>query len=623
MASPDGRWVASLNENRRKPGEQSLNLMKRASGELAFVRGIVRVLRRTMPIAKTPTRTLGDLAETLAARYADRVALISDRETFTYRQWNSRANQYARWTRSRGLGKGDTIALLMPNRAEYLSVWLGIAKAGAATALLNTNLSDAALAHSINVVAARTVIVEASLLPQLESARHLVEGDLEILVHGESRAYRPFDRDIDAFSDAPLDAAERPALTINDKCIYVFTSGTTGLPKAANLNHYRVQLAMQAFAAVTGATEQDRIYDCLPMYHTNGGVLAPGLVLAVGGTCVIRERFSAREFWPDIARHRCTMFIYIGELCRYLLQAPPDKTDREHSVRLCVGNGLRPDVWVPFRDRFGVKNIIEFYASTEGNCSMFNFDSRPEAVGRVPKWAAARFPIRVIRFDVASEEPVRNAEGLCIECAPGEVGEVVGEILDDPARPGNRFEGYTDRQATERKVLRNVLRQGDAWFRTGDLMRRDALGYFFFVDRVGDTFRWKGENVATSQVSETITGFPGVREANVYGVAVPGTEGRAGMASLVLDDPVRFDLPGLRDFLASRLPSYAMPVFLRFATSLAVTGTFKQRKIELVSEGFDPDRISDPLFAIDAVDRSYRPLDRALFQQISAGRIRF
>ena len=252
---------------------------------------------------------------------------------------------------------------------------------------------------------------------------------------------------------------------------------------------------MHAFAGVTGARADDRIYDCLPMYHSNGGVVAPGLAFVVGGTCVIRERFSAREFWPDVKRSRCTMFVYIGELCRYLLQTPEDPADRTHTVRLCVGNGLRPDVWLPFRDRFGIRQIREFYASTEGNCSMFNLDSRPEAVGRVPGWAASRFPIEVIRFDVETEEAVRNPEGRCIPCGPDEAGEVVGEIVNDPSKPGNRFEGYTDPDATARKVLHDVFRPGDSWFRTGDLMRRDAHGYFYFVDRVGDTFRWKGENV--------------------------------------------------------------------------------------------------------------------------------
>ena len=599
-----------------------MNLVKRVSSELAFLRGILRVLKRSTPIAKHPNHTLGDTIDSLARRFGDRTALISERESFTYRQWVGRANRYARWTKARGLGKGDTLCLLMPNRAEYLSIWMGIAKAGAATALLNTNLTDAALAHSIRIVGARTVIVEATLLPRLLAACRLLDGDIEVIVHGEAEGYARIEREVERFSEASLSEAERPALTINDKCIYVYTSGTTGLPKAANLNHYRVQLAMQAFAGVADAKASDRMYDCLPMYHTNGGVLAPGLVLAVGGTCVIREKFSAREFWPDVIRHRCTLFMYIGELCRYLLQAPPSLDDRGHRIRACIGNGLRPDVWVPFRDRFGIRQIREFYASTEGNCSVFNFDSHPEAVGRVPGWIASRFPIEVVRFDVEQGEPLRDAAGLCLLCAPDEVGEVVGEILSDPSKPGNRFEGYTDREATARKVLRDVKRKGDAWFRTGDLMRRDARGYFYFVDRVGDTFRWKGENVATSEVSEAITGFPGVREANVYGVAVPGTEGRAGMASLVLDDPATFDPSAFRAYLASRLPPYAVPVFLRLASALILTGTFKQRKIELVAEGFAPERTADPLFYAEAAASTYRQLDREAFRRIVAGELR-
>ena len=598
-----------------------MTFVSRLSSDIAFLAGIVRILRKSVPIAKRPTHTLGDLADELGERFAERTALISDRESFTYREWNGRANRYARWALARGFGKGDTLGLLMPNRADYLCVWIGFAKAGAATALLNTNTGGATLAHALKAVEVRTVVVAAELLPQLVTALPFLGYDLDIVVHGESGSHARIDQDMLHFSDATLGPGERPSLTIDDRCIYVFTSGTTGLPKAANLNHYRVQLAMHAFAGVTASTAADRIYDCLPMYHTNGGVLAPGCVLTVGGTCVIRERFSAREFWPEIIRHRCTLFVYIGELCRYLLQTPPGPNDRAHRIRLCVGNGLRPDVWRPFRDRFGIRNIREFYASTEGNCSVFNLDSTPEAVGRVPKWIASRFPIRVIKFDVAAEEAVRDASGLCVECAPDEAGEVVGEIVADPKRPGNRFEGYTDRAATERKILRDVFRKGDAWFRTGDLMRRDARGYFFFIDRVGDTFRWKGENVATSQVGETITGFPGVREANVYGVEVPGAEGRAGMASIV-PDPSGLDAAALWVFLAEHLPAYAMPIFIRLADHLEVTGTFKQRKLDLVADGFDPDRISDPLLFSDPATRSYRPLDRAVYDEIQAGRIR-
>ena len=599
-----------------------MNLAERASSEWAFARGLLRVLRRTTPIARNPHHTLGDLADALAARFGDRVALESERESVTYRAWNARANRYARWTRSRGLGRGDMVALMMPNRVEYLSVWVGIAKAGAATALINTNQSGVALAHSLNLVGASVAIVDASLMARFETARPLLDHPVEVLAYGEAGDHPRLDLLLDVLPDAPLTAAERPALTIEDPCILVYTSGTTGLPKAANLNHYRVQLAMQAFAGVTGAGPKDRIYDCLPMYHTNGGVLAPGLAMLAGGTCVIRERFSARDFWEDAARSRCTMMVYIGELCRYLLQTPPGPADRAHRVRLCVGNGLRPDVWRPFRDRFGISRIREFYASTEGNCSMFNLDSRPEAVGRVPAWIAARFPIKVLRFDVATEQPVRGPDGLCVECAADEVGEVVGEILSDPRKPGNRFEGYTDREASARKVLHDVMRPGDRWFRTGDLMRRDALGYFFFVDRVGDTFRWKGENVSTLEVAEALTGYPGVAEANVYGVAVPGADGRAGMAALVPAEGATIDVAGLKAFLSARLPAYAVPVFLRLQAKLDVTGTFKQRKPTLVDEGFDLVRVSDPLFVAGSGEASYRPLDAGAGEAIRCGTLR-
>ncbi len=600
-----------------------MNLAERASSEWAFARGLLRILRRTTPIAKHPRHTMGDLAEEIAARFGDRIALESERETVTYRQFNARADRYARWALSRGLGRGDVVALMMPNCAEYLSVWVGIAKAGAATALVNTNQTGSALSHSLNLVAARFAIVDASLMEQFDTARPTLDHAVEVLSYGDAGAVPRIDEILETLPDQPLSAEERPSLTIDDRCVLVFTSGTTGRPKAANLNHYRVQLAMQAFAGVAGSGSGDRVYDCLPMYHSNGGILGPGMALLSGGTCVIRDRFSARDFWPDIVRTRCTIVVYIGELCRYVVQTPPGPADHAHAVRLCVGNGMRPDVWGPFVERFGVKHIREFYGSTEGNCSIFNLDSRPGAVGRVPAWIASRFPIRVVRYDVASEEPVRGPDGLCITCADDEVGEVVGEILSDPKKPGNRFEGYTDRDATVRKVLQDVVKPGDRWFRTGDLMRRDALGYFYFVDRIGDTFRWKGENVSTMEVAEALTYYPGVAEATVYGVSVPGAEGRAGMAALVPEAGTELDLGGLKAFLSARLPGYAIPIFVRLQVELDITGTFKQRKVALVEEGFDPARVADPVFATLAGDAGYRPLEGASLAEVQSGLARF
>jgi len=602
-------------------------LLDRIKSEMAYFNGVRRALARTIPVGKNPRRTYCDLADELAVRYGDRVALISDRETFSYREWDARANRYARWARSQGLAKGDVVALLMPNRPEYLSIWLGLARAGVITALINTNVSGASLAHCVNIAAAKALIVDASLAPQLASARSQLNQPLLLLAHGAPEAAEAgtaeprIDQIVETFADSPLSPGERVALTIDDGALYVYTSGTTGMPKAARITHSRLLRMVHGWSAAMNAAGCDRVYQCLPMYHSNGGILAPGAVLTVGGSCVIRERFSASEFWTDIIRHECTMFVYVGELCRYLLNAPPGPNDKAHRIRLCFGNGLRPDIFNAFRDRFGIRRILEFYAASEGNVALFNLDSHPGAVGRLPAWARKSFPFKIVAFDVENNIDKRNAEGRCIECGPGEIGEALGEILDDPAKPASRFDGYADAGATKAKILRDVFRKGDAWFRTGDLLRRDAAGYYYFIDRIGDTFRWKGENVSTTEVAEALAAFPGVRQANVYGVCVPGHEGRAGMAALVVDGD-DFDLAGLRAHIAARLPAYARPAFLRFKADLEMTGTFKQKKTELVAEGFDIACSGDPIFFDDRTLGAYAPVTEDFALALRAGSVK-
>jgi fatty-acyl-CoA synthase len=315
------------------------------------------------------------------------------------------------------------------------------------------------------------------------------------------------------------------------------------------------------------------------------------------------------------------LFVYIGELCRYLLNSPECAEERAHKVRACVGNGLRPDIYEAFQRRFGIRAVLEFYGSTEGNAVMFNLDFHPGAIGRIPNWAKSRFPMALIAYDVDADTHPRDAAGLCRECGAEEVGELFAEIRDDPKYPAARFDGYADAAATNAKIMRGVLKPGDAWFRTGDLMRRDAQGYFYFVDRIGDTFRWKGENVSTTQVAETISSFAGVKEAIVYGVAVPKYDGRAGMAALVVGSLADFDFDGLRARLEAALPAYARPLFLRFQPELDITGTFKPKKTELVAAGFDPAKVDDPLYYDDRSARAYRRLDAAHFAAIASGAI--
>jgi fatty-acyl-CoA synthase len=598
-----------------------MGLIERLSADVTYFKGAWRTLRMTTPIPKHPTHVFPALIAELADKYGDAPALLSDRERFTYRELSERANRYSRWALEQGISKGDTLCLMMPNRPEFMALWLGVTGIGGVVALINTHLTGAALAHCINIVAPRHIVVAADLFEFFETARDQIGADARVWLHGDADAnFARIDREVDAFSGAPLTASERRPLTIEDRALYIYTSGTTGLPKAANINHYRVMLASHAFAGVMDTKPSDRMYDCLPMYHTVGGVVATGALLVNGGSVVLRERFSAREFWDDLVRWDCTLFQYIGELCRYLLNAPRNPKERAHRLRAVCGNGLRPEIWPQFQERFKIPKILEFYGATEGNVTLFNFEGKQGAVGRLPWYAAHRFPIKIVRFDRERQQPLRNARGFCVECKVNEPGEVIGKILRDPAKPGARFEGYATHDETEKKVLRDVFVKGDLWFRTGDLMRKDENAYFYFVDRIGDTFRWKGENVSTTEVEQAICQFDGVLEANVYGAQVPGREGRAGMAAIVTQD--HFNLTAFREHLAKHLPDYAQPLFLRIRQGIDVTTTFKQKKVDLVKQGFDPTATCDPLYFNDPAAGAFVRLDNALYDCIAAGAVR-
>jgi fatty-acyl-CoA synthase len=581
-----------------------------------------RALELTAPIASRPDRTLSTVIDEVADRLGDAPALLSDRETLTYRALVEQSRRYARWALARNLGNGAVVCLLMPNRPEYLAVWLGITRVGGIVSLLNTNLTGASLAHCINIVAPRHVIVAAELADRLPAVRPHLSGEAAISVHGGGHpGIERIDLEVAACSADPLREEERPRITIEDRALYIYTSGTTGLPKAANISHARLLQWSLWFAGMLDTRPDDRMYNCLPMYHSVGGVLATGAVLAGGGSVVIRESFSARQFWPDVVRWDCTLIQYIGELCRYLVNAEVNPQETAHRIRICCGNGLRPDVWNAFKNRFHIPHILEFYAATEGNVSMFNVEGKPGAIGRVPPFLAHRFPTVLVKLDVDTERPIRNEQGWCVKCGPNEVGEAIGPLLKDRSNVGGRFEGYTSSEASEKKILRDVFAPGDAWFRTGDLMRKDEKGFFYFVDRIGDTFRWKGENVATSEVSEALCAFPGIAQANVYGVTIPGTDGRAGMAMIVAD--VGLDLGKFRAHLVECLPPYARPVFLRFRREMDVTATFKYMKSDLVREGYDPSVVTDAIYVYSQELGAFVQLDKTLYDQIQGGLFRF
>ncbi len=583
--------------------------------EYRYITSVGRTFWRLRRIKADGHRTFVDLVEEWADRTPRAPAIFDQDRIVSYRAYEEGANRYAHWARGEGVGRGDVVALFLENGPDFLMAWLGLLKLGAVAALINTNLRGAPLAHSILIAKARLIVVGAELCDALTEAGRAAGAMPPVWGLGRPGSRNDLDAALAAASPARPPASVRDGLKARDTAFYIYTSGTTGMPKAARFSHLRMMFMMNGFGGALNTRRSDRVYIPLPLYHATGGICAVGMALTAGGSVILKKKFSAHEFWDDCRRYRATLFAYIGEICRYLLNCPPDKKDSRHRLRGCTGNGLRPEIWPQFQMRFRIPRIVEFYGSTEGNVSMLNYDNVVGAVGRVPPYMRALFPVRLVRFDVAQEIPVRGTDGFCVECAVGEVGEALGGISD---RPGRSFEGYTTGSETEKKILHNVFAKGDIWFRTGDLLRQDKHGFFYFVDRVGDTFRWKGENVATSEVAEALSVIPGIEEVNVYGVAVPFYDGRAGMAALVAPG---FDPTDLTDKL--QLPFFARPLLLRLRPQMEITGTYKLKKADLVKEGFDPSFINDSLYWLDPSDTRYKPLTHDVHAAILAGKVKW
>ena len=580
-----------------------------------------RALERTAPIGRDPRRTLPIVVDELADRYGAASALVSSDGDLSYRELSQMANRIARWALTQGIKKGDVVCLLMANCPQYLGLWFGLTRAGAVVSLLNTNLGGALLAHSIQVVASRWVIVGADLAAALEAVRAQLAHMPQVRAFGAGdHSFARLEQELLHLPSEPLSERECAAPLLEDRALYIYTSGTTGLPKAANVSHFRLMQWSHWFAGLMDVRSTDRMYNCLPLYHSVGGVVAACAPLIGGASVVVRRRFSASEFWSDVVGHNCTLFQYIGELCRYLVNTPFHAQETQHHLRLCCGNGLRPDVWKEFKTRFRIPKILEYYASTEGNFSLYNCEGREGAIGRIPTFLSHRLPVALVRFDVETGAPVRDSAGRCVRCGPHEAGEAIGQILEAGGRSASRFEGYADAEASAKKVLRDVFEAGDAWYRTGDLMRKDAQGFFYFVDRIGDTFRWKGENVSSAEVAGALASCTGVQEAVVYGVTVPGADGRAGMAALVVN--AQFDLAIFRAEAGTRLPEYARPLFLRILAAIEATGTFKPRTHELAAQAYDPAVVPDAMYFDDRNHRAYVALDAALYARLQAATVR-
>ncbi|XP_051268263.1 long-chain fatty acid transport protein 6 isoform X1 [Dicentrarchus labrax] len=553
-----------------------------------------------------------------ARRNPNKPFIIFEKQTLTYQDVDRRSNQFANAFRTEGsLKQGDIVALLMFNEPDFICVWLGLCKLGCEVAFLNVNIKAKSVLHCFQTCGAKTLVVGADLVHLVEEVPPDLKDNIAMWVvdhMSPSEEFRSLLDKVEHMSGETL--SDLPNVDIMSNFLFIFTSGTTGLSKAARVGHLKAIVSM-AFFEMCGATADDIIYITLPLYHMSASLLGVGGCIHLGATCVLKKKFSASQFWKDCVKHNVTVVQYIGELCRYLVNHPTVPEEKAHRVRLAAGSGLRSDVWMEFVNRFGRIKIREGYGLTEASIGFLNYTDEVGPIGRASYFNKLSMPFELLSYDPQTYEPVRTDSGRCIRAQIGEAG-----ILVAPLTAMNQFMGYAGNKVqSEKKLLRDVFETGDVYFNTGDLLFHDYRDFLYFRDRIGDTFRWKGENVSTTEVSEVLGLVDFIQEANIYGVTIPGYEGRAGMAAVVLKQDHQLNGTKLYNHLVKTLPAYAWPWFLRVQTSLDVTETFKQQKVKLVQEGFNPDVTKDPLYFLDLSQKDYILLTAALYEDIVSGKI--
>src|SRR5271166_563103 len=542
--------------------------------------------------------SIGKVFQDRAARYGDRVFIRFGEQQLSYREANATANRYAAVLAARGVGRGDVVGIMLRNSPNAVLMMLAAVKCGAIAGMLNYHQRGDVLAHSLGLLDAKALVVESDLVGAVDECGGAGVEPMTIEEMEQLSATAP--------TANPPSAS---AVLAKDTAFYIFTSGTTGNPKASVMTHKRWLSALAIFGGLGLRLKgSDTLYNCLPLYHNNALTVAIGSVINSGATLALGKSFSASRFWDEVIAGQATAFIYIGEICRYLLNQPAKPTDRAHKVRLISGNGLRPEIWDEFTSRFGIERVCEFYAASEGNTAFINVFNVPRSAG----WAA--LPLAYVEYDSDSGAPLRGEDGWVRRVPNGEPG-----LLLSPVTRLQPFDGYTDRSASEKKLVRNAFRDGDCWFNTGDVMSPQGMGHAAFVDRLGDTFRWKGENVATTQVERALAADKSIEECTVFGVEIPRTGGRAGMAAIKLRDGAEFDGKALARAVYGQLPAYALPLFVRVAESLEHTSTFKSRKVELREQAYGSD-VKDPLYVLAGRDEGYVPFYDEYPEEVAGGK---
>jgi fatty-acyl-CoA synthase len=566
---------------------------------LADLPVIVRGALTGLLAQPSSNKSIGSVFQDRAARYGDRVFLRFGDQQLTYRDANAAANRYAAVLAARGVGHGDVVAIMLRNSPQAVLAMLATVKCGAVAGMINYHQRGEVLAHSLGLLDAKVLIAETDLVSAVsESGSSGIAATLTI-------------EDLERFAVSAV--ATNPdsvaAVHARDTAFYIFTSGTTGFPKASVMTHLRWLKALAAFGGLgLRLKSSDTLYSCLPLYHNNALTVALSSVINSGATLALGKSFSASRFWDEVIDSQATAFIYIGEICRYLLNQPAKATDRAHKVRLIAGNGLRPEIWEEFTKRFGIARVCEFYASSEGNTAFINIFNVPRTTGIAP------MPLVYVEYDPDTGNPLRDDNGRVRRVPAGQPG-----LLLSPVNRLQPFDGYTDKSSSEKKLVRNAFRDGDCWFNSGDVMSPQGMRHAAFVDRLGDTFRWKGENVATTQVEAALASDKAVEECTVFGVEVPHTGGRAGMAAVQLREGAEFDGKSLARAVYGQLPAYALPLFVRVVESLEHTTTFKSRKVELREQAYGPD-VKDPLYVLAGRDDGYVPFYAEYPDEVAAGK---
>lgn len=597
--------------------------MNVVSGTLRILPDIGRILKGVYHLASAKPekfQSLGLMFEHRTAQHPDHCFLRYEDRQYSYQEFNQWSNQICHYLQSQGLKSGDVVALMMENRPETLACVLAITKLGAIVSMINTTQQDKVLLHSLTTVIPQMAIIGEECTQAFMQVRNELPNKSNIkqfYMADDSSNPAPggfIDLQQAIQDQSKLNPDSTAKIQMKQTACYVFTSGTTGLPKASILTHFRWIKAMGALGlSAFRIGKKDIFYVCLPLYHNNALTVSWSSIVGAGATMVLARKFSASRFWDDCRHYGVTSFCYIGELCRYLLNQPEKANDLDHNVRVIGGNGLRPDIWMKFKERFGIPNIMELYGASECNIAFVNNLNLDMTAGFCP------MSFEIVKYDIEQDTPLLDDKGFMIPVEKGETGLLLAELTKR-----SPYEGYTNSEASQSKLIRNVLKSGDEYFNTGDLVQKQGYKHVAFVDRLGDTFRWKGENVATTEVEEVANQFPQIAHSVVYGVQIPNTDGRAGMAAVTLNTELnQFDIDGFASHIKNKLPAYAVPIFIRIRPQQDITGTFKYKKGTLKTDGFDHKTFNEPVFVLLPGNKHYQPINAELMGALKNGTYHF